>query len=136
KFKRGKGLLKIVEYREPYELPDDEYPYLLTTGRILQEYHSRTMTGKVKGIKEIVGEDFFVMNEEDAKENKIKEGDKIKVISKRGEVTLKVKLSNKLQRGTIFIPFHFYANILTHTQLDPYSKIPEFKICAVKISKI
>ncbi|MCM8807313.1 MAG: formate dehydrogenase subunit alpha [Candidatus Omnitrophica bacterium] len=136
RFKRGKGLLKIVEYKEPFELPDKDYPFLLTTGRILQEYHSRTMTGKVKGIEEIVGEEFLMMNEEDAKENNIKEGEKIKVVSRRGEVVLKVKLSKKLQKGTIFIPFHFYANILTHTKLDPYSKIPEFKICSVKIKKI
>ncbi|MCM8803394.1 MAG: formate dehydrogenase subunit alpha, partial [Candidatus Omnitrophica bacterium] len=116
--------------------PDDEYPYLLTTGRILQEYHSRTMTGKVKGIKEIVGEDFFVMNCEDAEKENIKQCKKVKIESKRGCVELKAKLSNKIQKGVIFIPFHFHANILTHHEIDPYSKIPEFKICAVKILKI
>ncbi|MFN4226691.1 MAG: formate dehydrogenase subunit alpha [Candidatus Ratteibacteria bacterium] len=136
KFKRGKGLFKIVEYKEPFELPDDKYPYLLTTGRILQEYHSRTMTGKTKGIKDIVGDEFFVMNPLDAVNENIKEGDKVRIESKRGVVELKAKLSNKIQKGVIFIPFHFYANILTHHEIDPYSKIPEFKICAVRISKI
>ncbi|MCX7917029.1 MAG: formate dehydrogenase subunit alpha, partial [bacterium] len=116
KFKRGKGLLKTVEYKEPFELPDKEYPFLLTTGRILQEYHSRTMTGKVEGIKEIVGEEFLVMNIQDANKLNIKEGERVKVISRRGSIELKVKFSNKLQKETIFIPFHFYANILTHTQ--------------------
>lgn len=133
KFKRGKGILKIVEYKEPYELPDEEYPFILTTGRILQEYHSRTMTGRVKGIRDIVGDDFFIMNFKDAEELKINEGKEVEIISRRGSVKLKAKLSKKIQKGVIFIPFHFYANKLTHTQIDPYSKIPEFKICAVKI---
>ncbi|HOK56672.1 MAG TPA: formate dehydrogenase subunit alpha [bacterium] len=136
KFKRGKGILKIVEYKEPYELPDEDYPFILTTGRILTEYHSRTMTGKVKGIKEITGDEFFVMNCEDAEKLGIKEGDFAEIKSRRGSIKLKAKLSRKIQKGVIFIPFHFYANILTHTELDPYSKIPEFKICSCHICKV
>lgn len=136
KFKRGKGLFKIVDYKPPFELPDKDFPFLLTTGRLLQEYHSRTMTGEVKGIKEITKQPFFVIHPEDAKRYKVKNGTKVKIISRRGSVVLNAKISDKIQKGTIFIPFHFYANILTHTQLDPYSKIPEFKICACKIEKL
>ncbi len=95
------------------------------------------MTGRVEGIKEITKGLFFVMNIEDARNYGIKEGEKVKIISRRGEVILKVKLSKKVQKGVIFIPFHFYANILTHAEeLDPYSRIPEFKICACRIEKI
>ncbi|MDW8056574.1 MAG: formate dehydrogenase subunit alpha [Elusimicrobiota bacterium] len=133
KFKRGKGLLKIVTYKPPAELPDEEYPFLLTTGRILQEYHSRTMTSKVKGLKEIVKEPYFIMNKTDAEKLKINESDTVKIVSRRGTVVLKAKLSNNIQQGTIFIPFHFYANILTHSELDKYSKTPEFKVCACRL---
>ncbi len=136
KFSRGKGLFKIVSYKPPFELPDNEYPFLLTTGRLLQEYHSRTMTGEVDGIKEITKEPFFVMNTEDAKKFNIKPKSKVKITSRRGSVVLEAKLTDKIQPSTVFVPFHFYANILTHTQLDPYSKIPEFKICACKIEPI
>lgn len=135
-FKRGKGLLKYTEFKEPFELPDKEYPFLLTTGRILSEYHSRVMTGKVEGIKKITGAPFLIMNYEDGQFYNIKKGEKIRVISRRGQLELITKLSKKIQKGVIFIPFHFCANILTHTKLDPYSKIPEYKCSACKIEKI
>lgn len=135
-FKRGKGLLKYTGFKEPFELPDKEYPFLLTTGRLLSEYHSRSMTGRVEGIKKITGTPFLIMNDEDAQCHNIKNGEKIRIISRRGQVELITKLSEEIQKGVIFIPFHFCANLLTHTQLDPYSKIPEYKCSACKIEKI
>jgi len=137
KTKSGKGKLIFAEFKTAYELPDKEYPFILTTGRILEHYHSRTMTGKIKEINEIVGNDFCVINIEDAKRLKLKNGDYVKVFSRRGSLKIKVKISEKIKKGVIFIPFHFYANLLTHKEkLDPYSKIPEFKICACNIEKI
>ena len=136
KFTRGKGALKCIEYREPFELPDSEYPFALTTGRILQEFHTRSMTGRVKGIKEITGKPFCLINPEDARRLKLKENQKAEISSRRGKITLKVKISERVKEGDIFIPFHFGANLLTHHQIDPVAKIPEYKICACNIRKI
>jgi len=136
KFKIGKGKLKYIDYREPFELPDENYPFILTTGRILSEYHTRTMTGKVEGIKEITGTPFCFINKEDAKTLKVQNGSKVKVYSKRGQVILSVKLSEKIKKGVVFIPFHFEANLLTHNILDSVSKIPEYKVSACNIGKL
>jgi len=133
KTKSGKGKLIPVEFKNAYELPDNEYPFILTTGRIRQHYHTRTMTGRVKGIIDIVGDDFCLVNKDDAKRLKLKNGDYVKVFNRRGELKIKIKISDRIRKGVIFIPFHFYANLLTHNKLDPYSKIPEYKICACNI---
>jgi len=135
KTKSGKGKLIPVEFKNAYELPDEKYPFILTTGRIREHYHSRTMTGRVKGIKEIVGYDFCLMNKKDAKRWKLKEGDLVRIYSRRGELKIKLKITDRIKKGVISIPFHFYANFLTHNKLDPYSKIPEYKICACNIEK-
>ncbi|MGC8976282.1 MAG: formate dehydrogenase subunit alpha [Candidatus Ratteibacteria bacterium] len=135
KTKSGKGKLMNVEFKNAYELPDKEFPFLLTTGRIRSHYHSRTMTGRIKGIEEIVGDDFCFINYKDAKRLKIRENDYVEVYSRRGSLKLKVKISDQIKEGVIFIPFHFYANILTHNKLDPYSKIPEYKVCSCNIKK-
>ena len=137
KTKSKKGKFIPVEFKHAYELPDNEYPFILTTGRIREHYHSRTMTGKAKGIVEIVGEDFCLINPEDAKKLGLKDNDYVKIFSRRAELKIKVKLSDSIKKGVVFIPFHFYANLLTHKEkLDPCSKIPEFKICACSIKKI
>ncbi len=136
KTKSTKGKLIPIEFKHAYELPDKDYPFILTTGRIREHYHSRTMTGRVKGIIDIVGEDFCLINFYDAKKLKLKNGDYVKIFSRRGELKIKIKISDKIKQGVVFIPFHFYANFLTHTKLDPYSKIPEYKICACNIKKI
>jgi len=135
KFSIGKGKLKCVEYKPPFEMPDKKYPFILTTGRILTEYHTRTMTGKVKGLSEITGKPFCVLNEKDAFKLKVNEGDKIEVSSRRGRITVSAKISRKVKEGTVFIPFHFGANLLTHSKLDKVAKIPEFKICACNVKK-
>jgi formate dehydrogenase alpha subunit len=136
KTKSTKGKLIAVEFKHAYELPDKEYPFVLTTGRIREHYHTRTMTGRVEGISEIVGEDFCLINPDDAKKMKLKNGSYVKIFSRRGELKIKVKISDKIKKGVVFVPFHFYANLLTHNKLDPYSKIPEYKICACNIKKI
>ncbi|MBU0650947.1 formate dehydrogenase subunit alpha, partial [bacterium] len=136
---RGKGLFKPAEYKESAELPDKKYPLLLTTGRILYHYHTRTMTGKVDGLNAIVNESYIEINSETAKKLKIKDGEKVKVISRRGEIKSNAKVIDTLKEDVVFMPFHFAdgaANVLTNPVLDPIAKIPELKVCAVKVEKL
>ncbi len=134
---RGKGLFKAIEYKASNELPDKDYPYVLTTGRILYHYHTRTMTGKVDGLNALSPESFIEINPVTAKNLGIKDGAKVSVSSRRGELTTVAKLTRTIKEGVLFMPFHFAegaANILTNPALDPISKIPEYKVCAVNIA--
>lgn len=138
KFSRGKGLFTGIEYKEPAELPDDEYPMILTTGRVLYQYHTRTMTGKVEGLNQKAPESYVEINPVIADKLGIKDGDKVKVTSRRGTIIVKAKVSEMVEESVVFIPFHFAegaANILTNPALDPKCKIPEFKVCAVNLEK-
>ncbi len=138
-FARGKGKFSIVEYIPPAELPDEEYPLLLSTGRILYQYHTGTMTRKVRGLEEIAPECFVEIAPEDAEKFNITDGDRIKVVSRRGEIEVLAKVSLRIGEGIVFIPFHYAeaaANVLTNPVFDPVSGIPEFKVCAVRIEKI
>ena len=138
-FTRGKGRFIPVQYQPPAEIPDDNYPLILTTGRILYQFHTRTMTGKSKGLNEIAPLNFVQINDEDAKLFKIKDGDKVKIDSRRGSITAKASVSSKIKKGVIFVPFHYAdspANMLTNPKLDAKAKIPEFKACAAKIIKV
>jgi len=134
---RGKGLFKAIEYKASNELPDKDYPYVLTTGRVLYHYHTRTMTGKVDGLNALSPESFIEINPATAKNLGIKDGTKVSVSSRRGELTTVAKLTRTIKEGVLFMPFHFTegaANILTNPALDPISKIPEYKVCAVNIA--
>ena len=138
-FSRGKGRFMPLEYKPPAELPDDEYPLMLTTGRSLFQYHTGTMTRKVKGLNTFMGEEKAEINPEDASSLGIADGDRIKITSRRGEVTARAKITEASPPGVIFMTFHFAespTNILTNTALDPVSKIPELKVCAVRIKKL
>jgi len=138
KFARGKGVFHAIEYIPPAELPDDDYPFFLTTGRILYQYHTRSMTMRTR-LNAISSECFVEISREDAKSLGIKEDDIIKVASKRGEIKAKALITDTVEQGTIFIPFHYAdaaANVLTNTALDPVAKIPEYKVCAVRIEKV
>lgn len=136
KFTKGKGKFHIVPYVPPPELPDEEYPFILTTGRILFHYHT-VLSHKSKGLKEFYPEGVLAINPGDAQRLGIKEGDGVvEVSSRRGKVLVKAKISDTLQPGLVFMTFHFKeaaANLLTLDALDPISKIPGFKVCAVKI---
>ena len=139
KFTRGLGLFHPIDYIPPAELPDKAYPLFLTTGRLLYHYHTGTMTMKSEGLNDLVPECFVEISSEDAHNYEIKEGDLLKVSSRRGEIKAKAKISEQAIKGTIFIPFHFAkaaANRLTNAALDPIAKIPELKVCAVKIEKV
>jgi formate dehydrogenase alpha subunit len=139
RFNRGLGLFHAIEYLPPEELPDKEYPYMLTTGRIYVHYHTGTMTRRSPSLNKEVEEGFAEINPRQAKELGIIQGERIKVLSRRGEIEIKADLSERMERGMIFIPFHFVesaANRLTNPAFDPIAKIPEFKVCAVRIEKV
>jgi formate dehydrogenase alpha subunit len=135
-FTCGLGVFHAIEYAPPAEVPDEEYPLYLTTGRVLYQFHTRSMTMKSDGLNVLAPECFVELSAQDAEEYQINEGDAIKVVSRRGEIKAKAKVSNQAFTGTVFIPFHYAdaaANTLTHAALDPVSRIPEYKVCAVRI---
>ena len=138
KFARGKGLFVGIEYQESKEMPDEEYPLMLTTGRLLYQYHTRSMSGRVAGLNKKAPESFIEIHPDTASSIGIAEGDMVKVASRRGSITVKAKVSDIVDKNVVFIPFHFAegaANKLTNAALDPKSKIPEYKVCAVQIEK-
>jgi formate dehydrogenase major subunit/formate dehydrogenase alpha subunit len=137
-FTRGKGLFHAIDYIEPAEMVDDEYPLYLTTGRLLYQYHTRTMTMRTGGLNEIAPAAFVEISPQDAREFELEEGALVNIASRRGNIQARIKISRKAVSGTIFIPFHYAAaaaNRLTNAALDPISGIPEYKVCAVKVSK-
>jgi formate dehydrogenase alpha subunit len=135
-FSRGKGLFHAIEYIPPAELPDKEFPYILSTGRVLYHYHTGTMSRKTKGLVERFPESLVEINPRDAEKLGIKEGNLIKVTSRRGSVQAKATVTERAAEGTVFMNFHFNeaaVNLLTNPALDPIGKIPEYKVCAVKV---
>jgi formate dehydrogenase major subunit/formate dehydrogenase alpha subunit len=137
-FSRGKGLFHAIDYIPPAELTDDEYPLFLTTGRVLYHYHTGTMTMKTDGLNERVPECFVEISPKDAALYDLPDGALVEISSRRGKIQARIQVSTKAVAGTVFIPFHFAkaaANRLTNAQLDPVCKIPEYKVCAVKVSK-
>ena len=139
-FPRGRGRFTPVKFRPSMETPDDQYPFILTTGRQLFQYHTGTMTRRVDPINKVSPEPYVEIHPDDAMEMGIKDGDIIKVSSRRGSIKLKAMVINRPEPGVVFIPFHFKeaaANVLTDGQaLDPLCKIPELKVCAVRIDKV
>jgi formate dehydrogenase major subunit len=137
-FSRGKGQFAVIEHSEPAEVPDREYPFWLTTGRRLQQYHSSTMTRRAKGLSELLPEERLELNPEDAKTLGVLDGEVVRVRSRRGEVRTKAWVTDKVPPKTVFMSFHFWeanANFLTNAALDPACKVPEYKACAVAVEK-
>ena len=135
-FTRGRGLFHAIDHTPPAELPDEEYPYILTTGRVLYHYHTGTMTMKTNGLNMLSPECFVEISSKDAQTLGLDTGSTVDVSSRRGKISAKLKVSSKAMEGTVFIPFHFAdaaANELTNAKLDPTAKIPEYKVCAIKI---
>lgn len=136
---RGKALLYPAEFKPASELPDEEYPFILTTGRILYQYNAAAMTSRSAGLMEIAGEGFIEVNYKDAERLGIKNGEKINVESRRGKITATARVGRKVSQGETWMPFHFPdspANVLTNAALDDFARIPEYKVCAVNISRI
>ena len=138
RFSRGKGLFTPVEYRPSAEVSDKEYPFILTTGRVLQHFHTGTLSRRSQVLKTLVPECLIEINPKDAVKLGIEDGEGVRVTSRRGEIVAKAKVTERSAEGMIFIPFHFSeapANLLTNDALDPEAKIPEYKVAAVKIRK-
>mgnify|MGYP001106718789 CR=1 FL=1 len=137
-FSRGLGKFSPVSYKPPMELPDVDYPFILTTGRISFHFHTGTMTRKDWALDRECPKGYVEVNSEDAKELGIRDGQMAKVISQRGEINLPLRSVDTIRRGVVFIPFHFAeaaANRLTAANLDPVAKIPEYKVCACRLER-
>jgi predicted molibdopterin-dependent oxidoreductase YjgC len=138
-FTRGKGLFHAVEYIPPAELPDDDYPLMLTTGRVLCQYHTATMTGRCEGLQFLQPKGYVEIHERDASALGVADQQVVRVSSRRGSIEITAQVTDRSMPGSVFIPFHFFeaaANRLTHSELDPVGKTPEFKICAVKVEPL
>ena len=139
KFARGLGRFTPLTFREPMEAPDEEYPFTLNTGRILQHWHGGTMSCRSEGLDWVVPEGEIQINDEDGAQLGIETGEMIRVTSRRGVVEGKARLTDKLPRGMVFMTFHFVevpANALTGDAVDPVAKIPEYKVSAVRVEKV
>jgi formate dehydrogenase alpha subunit len=139
KFTKGKGTFFAIEYIPSKELPDTEYPFVLSTGRILYHYHTATMTRKTAALPKYSESAFVEMNSYDAKQLGVAASDMVRVTTRRGSIKLKIAITDRVHTGNVFIPFHFVeaaANLLTNDALDPIAKIPEYKVCACRIEKI
>jgi formate dehydrogenase alpha subunit len=137
-FTRGKGKFIPLTYKPPMELPDEEYPLILTTERSLFHYHTGTMTRKVKGLNTFRSVELVEINPLDAARFGITDEDTLKIASRRGEITAKAKVTEASPVGVISMSFHFAespTNAITSNYLDPVSKIPELKVCAVRVEK-
>ena len=137
-FTRGKGLFHAIEYLDPAEMPDAEYPYFLTTGRMFAHYHTGTMTRVSPHLDAEQKDGYVEIHPEDAETLAVKDGDTVTLSTRRGEIQVSARVSNKVKPGLLFVPFHFAespANVLTNAAADPTAKIPEYKVCAVKIEK-
>lgn len=136
---RGRGLFMPAEHVDSAEMPDKEYPFAFTTGRILYHYHTMTMTGRVEGLNKKVSENYVEINEITANKLGIEDGDMVRLTSRRGVVEVAAKITDIIDEDVLFMPFHFAegaANYLTNTALDPIAKIPELKVAAVRLEKI
>ena len=125
-----------MDFIPPAEQPDKEFPFILTTGRMLFHYHTATMTRRSAPLRTFAPEGYLEICKADLKEMGASDGDKLKITSRRGEITAKAKMSDRVAKGVIFIPFHFSespVNALTNDALDPHSKIPELKVAACRI---
>jgi formate dehydrogenase alpha subunit len=137
-FSRGLGRFVPAEHVPPAELPDDEYPLMLTTGRVIYHWHGAEMTRRARGLSAVYPEALIEINPKDAQRAEISPGELVRVASRRGEIVAKAQVTSRVGAGLIFATFHFpesAANFLTNPALDPQAKIPEFKVCAVRISK-
>ncbi|HJZ84425.1 MAG TPA: molybdopterin dinucleotide binding domain-containing protein, partial [Polyangia bacterium] len=137
-FPSGPGKLVPCEFAPAKELPDDEYPFVLNTGRLLEHWHTGSMTRRARALDEIEPGPFVEIHPDDLARLGIADGQSVRVRSRRGAIELPARASQRSHPGSVFIPFHFReaaANVLTVDELDPYGKIPEYKFCAVTVER-
>ncbi len=141
----GKAILKAADYHPPFEQPDEDYPFWLTTGRVVYHFHTRTKTGRSKQLEDAAPDAFVELSREDAERLDIKEGDMLEVASRRGTIQAPARIG-EIIAGHVFVPFHYgywdetenrsrAANELTLSVWDPVSKQPNYKCAAVQVSK-
>jgi predicted molibdopterin-dependent oxidoreductase YjgC len=138
KFPIGRAKLRPVEHQEPCEAADQDYPLLLTTGRSLYHFHTGTMTRRTSLLDREVPAPALEVSSQDAQQLGIRSGQRVTVESRRGKLCLEARVTPHIPAGTLFLPFHFHeapANALTGSALDPQSKIPEFKVTAVRLRR-
>jgi formate dehydrogenase major subunit len=139
KFARGLALLTPIEYRPPAENPDGEYDLVMSTGRILQHFHTGSMTRRSVALDALVPAGHVELHPDEARKHGIATGDRVAVITRRGRIETSALVTERVAPGSIFVPFHFAeaaANMLTNDALDPVAKIPEYKVCAARIERI
>ena len=135
----GRGHFKPLAYKPPAELPDGQYPLVLTTDRSLFHFHTGTMTRRVDGLNVMDGRELLRIHPEDAARMGIEDGQTVRVSSRRGELTVEARVTEVCPPGVVSLTFHFAetpTNVLTNAALDPVAKIPETKVCAVRVEKI
>ena len=139
KFTRGRGLFCPLDYRPPAELPDEAYPFLLSTGRILFHWHGGTMSRRSPGLDAVAPEAEAEIHPDDAARLGVAEGDLLRVTSRRGRVVAAARLTRRSAPGMVFMTFHYAesaTNLLTVDAVDPTAKIPEYKVCAVHVERL
>jgi formate dehydrogenase major subunit/formate dehydrogenase alpha subunit len=140
KFARGLGKFMPVEHVPPAEMPDDDYPFLLSTGRVLYHWHGGEMTRRARGLLEVYDKALVEVNPEDAEKLGLNGQKRLRVTSRRGKIEATAWITDRVPPGMVFANFHFpgdqNANLLTIAALDPVAKIPEYKVCAVKVEPI
>ncbi len=140
KFRRGLGKFMPIKNKPPAEVPDEEYPFILSTGRMLFHYNTGTMTRRVSNLLREYPRNFVQMNPADAEQLGLKaQGSRVKVKTRRGELVVAAEVTDKIKKGVLWMPFHFSdepTNVLTNSAFDPVCKIGEYKACAAKIEKV
>ncbi|MCP8969421.1 formate dehydrogenase subunit alpha [Ectobacillus ponti] len=138
-FPDGKARILSFEYKGPNEKVDKEYPYILTTGRVVYHYLSGNQTRRIEALRKLCPEPYVEINPETARKLNIREGEMVRLVSRRGDLTVPARVTKIIRPDTFFVPYHWgktmAINHLTNPALDPKSKIPEFKVCAVRIEK-
>jgi predicted molibdopterin-dependent oxidoreductase YjgC len=139
RFSRGLGHFHAIRFIEAQELPDAEYPFILTTGRMMFHFHTGSMTRRTEKLEQEAPEAYVEIHPKDAAHIGLNGSHRVRVASRRGEIELGVRVTRAIRPGVVFIPFHFAeaaANALTNSALDPVAKIPEYKVCAVKVEAV
>jgi predicted molibdopterin-dependent oxidoreductase YjgC len=138
-FTRGKGKFAPIDHVPPAELPDDDYPYLLSTGRVLYHWHGGEMTRRAEGLMAVYGHALIEVNPDDAIKLGLNGSKRVRVTSRRGSIEAEAWVTDRVPPGMVYANFHFpeaNANELTNAALDPVAKIPEYKISAVKVERV
>ncbi len=138
-FSRGKGLFAVTQHIPPIELPDNEYPVLFSTGRVLYHWHGGEMTRRSKGLLEVYSQSLIEVNPQDAQKLGLNGNKRVRVTSRRGSIEAEAWVTDRVPPGMVYANFHFPevpANSITIAALDPIAKIPEYKVCAVKVELI